>query len=91
MSETTDSIKEAKDSRGNVSYTISKSFATVPPILREYWEGKGKKAVRMYMCEGNRPFIADTWDKFFKVPGGKIRDKKFKDILTSPSGLRNTK
>ncbi|MCG2614874.1 hypothetical protein LZZ85_11300 [Terrimonas sp. NA20] len=61
-------LEEVRDGFGNTNFKISKPLTQVPVIVGEYQDADG---VRMYQCENDRHFIADTYDKMF-VPVHKV-------------------
>jgi hypothetical protein len=73
-------IKVVKDHCGTYLFQSTKSFQTVPKILREYYQEDAEgKPLRMYECEENRHFIADVYDRNFVAKKSKpVRNKYYK-------------
>ena len=60
----------------HVDYRANKSsiYTVAPKIISEYLEDD----LRMYECEGDRRFVADTYDRFFKVDKSEVMPKRYK-------------
>lgn len=65
-------ITKVKDQWGLISFNPNKAFTTAPKIVKEYHDADN---VRMYKCEGDRNFIADTYDKQF-LPQHNLKMRK---------------
>ena len=82
MHETRLGITQFTDNSGTTQFHSEKQFYTVPAIEREYWDKKVEKDkpyIRMYECAGDRHFIADIYDKNFKVTKTEVKPKGYRD------------
>jgi hypothetical protein len=70
--------KSQHQTYGVTQYHAERPVLTQPVITKEYFEGKGKDKVRMYKGENGRVFIAEAFDRMFKVIPGNVRAKHFK-------------
>lgn len=63
---------------GVTTYQAERPVLTQPVITKQYFEGKGKDRVRMYEGENGRTFVADAFDRMFKVVPGIVKAKHYK-------------
>lgn len=54
-----------------VDFKSNRPYITIPAIIREYTED----GTRFYLCDGNRVFVANTYDLNFTFKKGKVKPR----------------
>ena len=64
---------------------VAKNSMTKPLIKKQFYKGRGKERIRMYLTECGRTFLADVFDKIFNQ-GIKLsmKPKNFKPNSIDP-------